>query len=185
MFSSGGESGGAIKVVVAGFVVFVVAVAVVPILWANFDQLNHLTNDHCMAGGQRFTYVNTTQDWSGTAIQMGASVANAANGLDKKCMSLGTAYNGTDNPAMVYLPNGQSVAATVVKPADGTKSNTAADNTAIQLSDGHWEKATSIIQANGQINGLIITILPIAVAAGGLAVAGLWIMNRGRGMMSA
>ena len=175
-------SGGFVQKGIIGFVVFVIALAVIPMLWLSFNNLHMLTDSHCNHSGKRFTAVNTAANWSGTEFAVGQDTSREANskGL-RPCKILATGTDATyeHDGDTVYLPDGTTATVT----GFDSDSDAATYAWVGQLNRGLWEDATQIISAQGQINGLVIAVLPLAVVIGGLGAAGMWMMGRGRAMM--
>lgn len=86
---------GAIAVIVLGAIGLVVFAAVSPTLFGSFGDTYQQTQAACVYQGERFTAVNTEQDWSGTAISVTA-------GTDGACSATGTDGN-------VYTPHGVAI----------------------------------------------------------------------------
>ncbi len=141
-----------IGMAVVGAIVLIVLATILPTIFGAFGQTHLLTQAACEYNGERFAYVNSAKDWSGTD-----TAAEQTSGAT-------TCTAGTGD-AVVYLPSGASIT-----PATGVIANST------------WMEPLSIVEENSGINKLIITALPVLAIIGVFGLLLTWYRGGSRHM---
>ena len=166
-----------IAIIVLGAIGLVVFAAVSPTLFGSFGDTFQQTQAACVRNGERFTAVNTAEDWTGTdhALSKDATTT-ACDGVTKKGVAAGSAGTSRTGATLTYYtPHGQTVS---VAGVTSTAAAATPDDTAAPLPGGTWEPALMIMTEQGGINRLVITILPLLTVIGAIALLYSWHKSR-------
>ena len=142
---------GTIAIIVLGAIGLVIFAAVSPTLFGSFGDTYQQTQAACVYQGERFTAVNSEQDWSGTA----SALSQGASGV--------CTITADTSARTVYTPDGVSI-------------GLAASVTSV--TGAEWEEALEIMTEQGGINRLVITILPLLTVIGAIALLYNWHRTR-------
>ena len=137
-----------IAIIVLGAIGLVVFAAVSPTLFGSFGDTYQQTQAACVYQGERFTAVNTAEDWTGDDHTLKGASGNCSGGPG----------SGT-----VYTPHGVAI-------ANGSTSDL--------HTNADWEAALMIMTEQGGINRLVITILPLLTVIGAIALLYSWHKSR-------
>ena len=144
-----------IAIIVLGAIGLVVFAAVSPTLFGSFGDTFQQTQAACVYNGERFTAVNTAEDWTGDDLTVSAGTSGAC---DAASASASTAY---------YTPHGASITST-----------TTAGTLLSESGANGWQPALMIMTEQGGINRLVITILPLLTVIGAIALLYSWHKSR-------
>ena len=138
---------GTIAVIVLGAIGLVIFAAVSPTLFGSFGDTYQQTQATCVYQGERFTAVNSEQDWEGTASALSAGASGVC------------AIAADASARTVYTPDGVGIplAASVTS-----------------ITGAEWGEALAIMTEQGGINRLVITILPLLTVIGAIALLYNW-----------
>ena len=159
-----------IAIIVLGAIGLVVFAAVSPTLFGSFGDTYQQTQAACVYQGERFTAVNTAEDWTGTDH----GLSNASGNCGGVTANRG-ADTDTGDSITYYTPHGTAL---VVAGLTGAASGDAAASVPTNLPSATWEAALMIMTEQGGINRLVITILPLLTVIGAIALLYSWHKSR-------